>query len=146
MRHRNQVLANQLPLFDCGEARLSRDAAIAAVGSATSKRWFKMALLAVKYIAERRELLTTDSVWYMLEVRWNSRIVATPAERRAMGAVMREAVKLGYIELSGMNTSHSVVRRHVESIRKVCHARPLTVWRSLLRGTQARPVGDRGNR
>lgn len=156
MRQRNQALPGQLALFgaygrgvaySAGEARLSRDAAIAAVGTHASKTWLRMAVKAVKYVAERREYLTTDSVWYVLEVRWRSEIVASPAERRAMGAVMREAQRLGYVELSGMTTLNSHIRRHVESIRATCHARPLTVWKSKIwnpRGQVPRGQASRG--
>lgn len=76
--------------------------------------WSLRALAAVKAVARGQNTLTTDDLW---------KIVEPPEEPRAMGSVMRTAVRAGWI---------SKTDRTVESTRSDCHRRPLAVWRSLI--------------
>lgn len=79
-----------------------------------SAEWIEQALEAVKHVSSERDEFTTDDLWPY---------VSMPKEPRAMGAVMRAAVKAGYC---------TPTDRTVKSERKECHARPLRVWRSEL--------------
>jgi len=100
------------------EGERLRDEAIDRVEQHAPPDWADEALNVVIGLAreEGREF-TTDAVWAGLNG-------AQPPEPRAMGAVMRKAVMLGWIEKTD---------RMEMSKRPRCHRRPLTVWRSRLR-------------
>lgn len=94
-----------------GEAALYRALQLHETASA---EWIETALEAVERVSFEREEFTTDDLWPY---------VTPPKEPRAMGAVMRAAVKAGYC---------TPTDRTVKSERKECHSRPLRVWRSEL--------------
>jgi hypothetical protein len=74
------------------------------------------ALAAVQYCASQGDTFTTDDVWLVL-ARWNQ---PRPHEKRAMGAVMRQAVQRKIARpLNAVQGSTSTVN----------HGRPLRVWR-----------------
>jgi hypothetical protein len=78
--------------------------------------WVEAALDAVKYVAETAREFTSDDLWDH---------ITQPREPRALGAVMRNAQKLGYIKATD---------RWTPSERVECHGRPVRVWASLLIG------------
>lgn len=98
------------------EGAARRDAAIEAVRNAASKDWRAAAHGVVKFLASTQDEFTTDDVWLYMDRFGKS----PPREPRAMGAVIDEARKSGIIESAG---------RYIESIRPVCHRRPVKVWR-----------------
>lgn len=96
------------------EGRAAADEAIARVAENADPSWLAEAQAAVRLLAETRREFTTDDVW---------RLVPSTREPRALGAVMRWAATERLVE----NTQQTV-----PSTRPECHARPVTVWRSLL--------------
>lgn len=87
--------------------------AINRVHANADKQWLKAAHSAVIEIASRQQFFSTDDIW--------NTGLSSPREPRAMGAVMREAVRLGIC----MATD-----RTIRSTRPECHKRPIQVWRS----------------
>jgi hypothetical protein len=79
-------------------------------------RWKTMALECVKVICLRQQEFTMNDVrWLVL----NSRIKTQ--DNRAMGGVMKTAVKLGWIKPTGRSI-----------VSKVGHKSPLQIWHSNL--------------
>lgn len=70
-----------------------REEAIARVREHAPDEWKAAASLAIRFVAARQDEFTTDRVWAVLAERG----VTAPAERRAMGAAMRDAAHLGWI-------------------------------------------------
>lgn len=81
----------------------------------SNRAWRKNALFAVKRTATKFKFFTSDDVWAAMRTR--------PEEPRVMGHVFQDAREIGYCE------PHI---RTLPSKRKACHARPLTIWRSLI--------------
>lgn len=107
--------------FDRDAAELARDEAIERVDRHAEDLFKVCAPEALRYVAARRNELTTDAVWYVLDRRFGVR----PHEERAMGPIMLAAQRKGWIEATN---------RTVKSARVECHARPLRIWRSLIVG------------
>ena len=95
---------------------LRRDAALDAVEDAAPEDWKALADAAVLRCAETFDYFTSDDVWEALDV--------VPPEPRALGAVMASARRAGTI---------APTDRVTRSYRPTCHARPVRVWRSLLK-------------
>jgi hypothetical protein len=93
-----------------------RDKAIDVVEASANPEWKEEALAVVEKLARRSESLTTDAVWALMTTK--------TTEPRAMGAIMRTATKLGYIEPTDY---------HIPSIRRASHRRPIRVWKSLIK-------------
>ena len=109
------MLAAQLTLnLDAERAKII---AIDRVEAGADDSWLAAAHLVVKTLAKVEDYFTTDLVWERLEFLG----VEQPQEPRAMGAVIRRAVREGLIEATG---------RYEPSGRVDCHARPCMVWRS----------------
>ena len=64
------------------------------------------------------ELITSDNVWTLA----NNMLKIYPRELRAMGAVMRNLHKYGYIK---------PLNKWQPSARRECHGRPLRIWKTL---------------
>ncbi len=101
-------------------ATTARDSALARVERHASPEWIAAANKAVRSCARILHEITTDDVWGALD--WMN---AYTHEPRAMGAVMKQAVADGIIEPTGT---------YRKSVRVACHARPVLVYRSLVRG------------
>ena len=93
------------------------DEAVKRVGGNMDPDWRVAALAAVRSACEKYSEFTTDDVWNIL------RKTEAPHEPRAMGAIMRAAVKAGICEATD---------EYRMSRRVACHRRPLRVWRSLV--------------
>ncbi len=98
-------------------AQAAADEAIARVEAGADEDWLRHALNAVENCAMRMVHFTTDDVWDRLTN------LEHPPEPRALGAVMREAAKRGWVETTD---------RIRKSTRVACHGRPVRVWKSLL--------------
>ena len=107
--------------FDPKKAARKREEAIRRVDEHAEEQWKMDALHAVKMVARQRKHFTTDAVWKVLEGITDFE----PAEPRAMGAVMRRAVKAGFCVITTETR---------ESIRTSCNRRPLRIWESLIHG------------
>jgi hypothetical protein len=113
------------PLFpeqDQASARLGtqkRDAAMAQVEAHASVSWSGSVEQAIYYVAQHRQLFTTDAVWAVLR-SWD---IVAPAEPRAMGPLMKNACRWGWCVPTG---------DHWMSVRPECHRRPIAVYRSLV--------------
>jgi hypothetical protein len=103
---RIRPLLEQQDLFDI--TRVSIDAA----EDHADPQWYRSAFVTVKSLGLLGAEFTTDDVWAYL--------VSTTHEPRAMGAVMRQAVRDGFIESTG---------RYIKSKRPECHMRPILVYR-----------------
>lgn len=94
---------------------LLANAAIQQAGDNADPEWTALAHATLRYVASLGAEFTTDDIWLRLEFR-----NIHTHEPRAMGAVMRAAVRDGLIEKTGA---------YVESSRPQSHARPIPVWR-----------------
>ena len=103
------------------KARRAGDRAVRRVEQHADPQWLAEALAALRSVAEKQALFTTDDVWDRLDLEGFGRI----AEPRALGAVMRRAAKLGWVEPTDWTRPGR---------RKVAHGRPVRVWRSKLGG------------
>lgn len=92
------------------------DSALATVEDAACDVWKESAWMVLVNLAMRGNEFTTDAVWLMLS-EWR---IPPPREPRAMGAMVRRAVRVGLIEGTG---------RMVKSERVGCHRRPVVVYR-----------------
>jgi hypothetical protein len=99
--------------------QIELDAAVARVEGHADARWKRLALSAIEYLARCRASFTTDDVWEML-----GGLDVSTHEPRAMGAMMRQAKKKGWVV--GSNT-------YRPSKRPECHRRPMMVWVSLIK-------------
>jgi hypothetical protein len=104
-------------------SRAARDAAIDRVEANTDDAWRKEAEAALSDCAAKLDEFTADDVWL--------RITAAPREPRALGAVMRYAHKMAIIAPTETWRTTS---------RASSHARPLRVWKSLMRSAGATNV------
>ena len=110
--------------FSLDHALQARERAISQVDSRVDSRWKQAALSAIWRIADRWPTLTTDNVWLLLaDSEWSH----LPIDPRAMGAIMREAQRRGWI---------APTAEWKASVRVVNHARPIRVWRSLIHEEQ----------
>lgn len=101
------------------------DAAVERVEKNANQEWMIAAGSAVRAVAVSMTTFTTDDVWDMLTFFWTLNIPpVTTHEPRAMGAVMRRAVK------DGVCVATPAYER---SSRVECHARPVRIWRSLVK-------------
>ncbi len=98
------------------------DDAIARSERGANPEWLDAARWVVRKLAAQRSEFSTDDIWFRL-----SEMGVVTRERRAMGAVIRWAVKEGIIEPTGV---------YRKSFRRVCHGRPLAVWRSVWKANQ----------
>lgn len=101
-------------LFSPKVSRQRTEAAITEVSDHGDPAWKTAALLAIYEIATTSERFTTDEVW---------KLVGPPREPRLLGAVVREAARMGWIAKTGTTQNSSMV---------TCHSREKAVWESLL--------------
>lgn len=97
-----------------------RDAAMDAIENAEEAvgDWFSLAYQKARSVAASRMMFTSDDVWELM------RPYAEPnTDRRVMGSVMRR-----------LQRDHIAVRTNYTepSKRRSCHARPISLWRSLI--------------
>jgi len=95
-----------------------KNEAIDRVEEAADESWKNVALRAVKWRAKKGVNFTTDHVWAALEDAG----VSPPKEPRAMGAIMRKAVREGLI----VSTPKTEI-----STKESNHKRPVRVWSPL---------------
>jgi len=93
------------------------DEAIQRADDHARATWKEAALDGVRVLSFSKERFTTDDVWEYLESAGR-----TTHEPRAMGAIMRKAVKEGFIRNTG---------EFVKSRRPECHCRPVAVWEAV---------------
>jgi hypothetical protein len=103
-------------IFNRAAAEEARDKALAAVERGAPEEWVTAALVAIRRVAATRKFFTTDDVWASLAD-------APTVERRALGALMRQACDRHWIEPTD---------RYEPSARVACHRRPVRIWCSLL--------------
>ncbi|HSN11775.1 MAG TPA: hypothetical protein VLS51_06690 [Propionibacteriaceae bacterium] len=96
------------------DALAERDEALARVERAADPDWMFYARKAVELLSDTTPVFTTDQVW---EVLAEGR-VASPDEPRALGPVMRKAMKDKVIERTGV---------YAMSVRR--HGSPIPVYR-----------------
>ena len=103
------------------EGLVLQAAALDKVAANADPSWLGEAVKAVRIVAERQTVFTTDDVWAAMETSQSK-----THERRAMGAVMKAAQRAGIARGTGT---------WIASTRPVNHARPVHVWASLLANT-----------
>jgi hypothetical protein len=118
-------LADAVKGYDARASREAADEAIEEAHGGADPAWRGVALHAVEVIARHRPTLTTDDVWYVLDLH----DVEHPDEPRALGAIMLLAARQGLIEPTNERRA---------SRRIVHHAFPCRVWRSLILGRPPR--------
>lgn len=107
--------------LDAAEGTRLRDEAIEQVEEHAEPDLKAELLAAVRRVARGRAFLTSDDVW----VDFRARSSDAPHEPRVLGAVMRAAAKLGWIE----PTDDFRLSERPET-----HRNPKRVWRSLCEG------------
>ena len=110
------ILKNE---WSADAGKKAADEAVKRVGGNMDPDWRVAALSVIRYICGKIPAFTTDDVWHELQLRHAD----VPHEPRAMGAIMRIAVK------DGLCAATDVYKM---SSRAACHRRPLRAWRSLL--------------
>jgi hypothetical protein len=103
-------------LFNKAVADYNRDEALDRVERNAPDYWKSRAWAAIKQIAKTMELFTVDDVKKLLAD------VPPPHEPKAMGAIMTEARKLGWMVKVGVVNSTSVTH----------HSGYVTQWKSLI--------------
>ena len=104
-------------LWSYAESIKERDKAIDLAEAGRTRLWREQALEAVRRCAQEHQYLTADDVWSYVAPRQRK------GESRAMGAIMRHAVREGWIV--GTN-------EFVHSARVMSHAARVMKWRSLI--------------
>jgi hypothetical protein len=105
--------------------QMSLEDALAEVEENADKKWKNAALAQIRYLCVSRDEFTADDVWDRLDM-----LPVATKEPRALGAIMRRAVKEGWMR----STEKFVKSRRVES-----HRRPIVTWQSRLRLTSDLP-------
>jgi hypothetical protein len=100
----------QRGLFDADEAK---EEAISRVERSASRAWLDSAWNALYVAIRLRHEVTTDEVWEVLD-GWG---VAAPAEPRAMGPVMRRAVREGLLVPTSTFVPSAMARNHRRPVR-----------------------------
>ena len=108
----------QPSLWTSSLAERLRDAGIQAADDHADPEWRDIALLSVHECAEMFSEFTSTSVWNRVSV-----YEAKTHEGRAMGAVMKRAHKLKWIEPTD---------KFVNTKRVTRHRAPVRVWKSLV--------------
>jgi len=111
---------DQMPMF--GDQTVARDESIEQV-QANSVVWRVAAERALKDLAYTHWNLTSDDVWWLLR----DQHIPVPTEPRAMGPVMLQGVRKGWIRAT------NEVRISDQSATPN-HRRPQRVYASLIRG------------
>ncbi len=106
----------QASLFDHEMASRVADYSVEMVHANVEPTWWVAAIRAVYLASRELGTFTTDDVWARLPREY------TTHEPRAMGAVMREAVRREWCEGTD---------QYQASARVVCHGNPKRVWRSV---------------
>lgn len=101
--------------LDAAAAASGRDDGRGRAGANADPRWKANALSAVHHVAATQPELVVDDVWRFLAER--------PTEGRAMGAVMQQAARSGWIEATD---------RYAATVQAQSHAGGRRVWRSLI--------------
>lgn len=107
-------------LLDLIAAQEAREHAIKRVGVNADADWMTLALATIRDLAMIHDTFTTDEVWDALHPHDDS-----THEPRAMGAAMRRAAKTGWVKATA---------NYRPSARPSCHARPVRVWESRIKG------------
>jgi hypothetical protein len=98
-----------LTLWDLEQGRALRDEALERVHNPP---WASFANLALRAVAGRQQVVTSDDVWAELE-----RIgIPEPGEKRAIGPVMVAGVRAGWIEPLGYTTGTNP-KHHADVMR-----------------------------
>lgn len=105
-------------LLDLVAAMQARDEAIQRADDHADPEWRGETLHLIRCLAVTQDYMTTDDVWETLGDAQSTH------ERRALGAVMQQAARNGWIKPTD---------RTRPSARPACHARPVRVWQSLIR-------------
>jgi hypothetical protein len=111
-------MTGQGDLLDLAAAITARDNAVTRVGAHADPDWVEQTLDVIYCLAVSHDEITTDDIWQTVGE------VAATHEPRALGSVMRQAARLGYVRATD---------RYTPSARPACHARPVRVWASLIR-------------
>ena len=111
-------MTEQTSFFDAPRGRLLRERAIEVVEQNADEEFRHGAIELLYSLSRSHRELTSDDLWGQLHLHG----IPRPREPRAMGAIMREGVRRGWIQPTD---------KHILSKRPACHRRPLRVWRSL---------------
>jgi len=109
--------ANNSGLFDLALSEYVKEEAIARVEAHNHAEWKEAALIAILEAASMWPTFTTDEVWPLIG---HDPMLQEP---RALGAVMRNAEKAGYIQA----TKEFILSKSVSR-----HRAPKRVWQSLV--------------
>lgn len=116
----NQVKGTFCSLCQMEADRLTEEA-LARVEQNATDEWLDLAWQTLKKVATENQTFTTDQIWAILDRYPNVRT----HEPRAMGSIMRKAVKHGWVQKTD---------RYVSTNRPIAHGKPIAVWQSLAYG------------
>lgn len=97
------------------EARVAKMEAISRAGSGASPEWWDILCRAVSQVAIRQKEFTMDDVWERIER------VPDGSKGQALGALMTMMAKEDLVQPTS---------RFRESKRRICHGRPMRIWKS----------------
>lgn len=95
-----------------------------------NEQWLDAAVEIIKMLARSRPTLTSDDAWAMLQEQKPDDDAAFVFDGRTMGAAFAIAAQRGYVHATD---------RTVPSVRKVCHRRPVRIWKSAFHRKAAAP-------
>ena len=93
-------------------------------------QWLVAAVEIIKILALSRPTLTSDDAWAMLQEQKPDADAAFVFDGRTMGAAFAIAAQRGYVHATD---------RTVPSTRKVCHRRPVRIWKSAFHRKGTKP-------
>jgi hypothetical protein len=105
------------------DGRRGRDEGMARAAAAANPAWVAGVWECIKDIARQQPELSSDDIFRLADER---KVEATH-ENRALGPLMKQAEKEGYIEAT---------QKFIDSERTSKHLSPIRVWRSLVHDGQ----------
>ena len=103
--------------------RAARDVGMARAKAAANPAWVEGVWECIKDIARQQAELSSDDIFRLADERG----VEATHENRALGPLMKQAEREGYIEAT---------QKFIDSERTSKHLSPIRVWRSLVHGGQ----------
>ncbi len=111
-------MSEQLNLFDAATGEAAKEEAITRVEASASRAWLDQAWQAVGYAAEVARTVgsdvTTDDVWETLSLMDSAPELHEP---RAMGPVMRRAVREGLLRPTSIFRPSAMPQNHRRPVR-----------------------------
>jgi hypothetical protein len=107
-------------LFDAALGEAAKEEAVSRVEANASRAWLDAAWEALRFSSQHYREITADEVWALL---WTDG-VAAPHDPRAMGAIMRRAVREGLLAATSEFRPSALPQNHRRPVRVYRVVRP----------------------